>query len=115
MISSRSLARSGITLVEVLVVFAALSVLAGLSLPALFRAQERAHLVACRNNLRQLALAVHEFHEQKRAMPPYASGKNGEVFGSWFIHLMPYLEQGQLYNTILLKERASKGKIRLIT
>jgi prepilin-type N-terminal cleavage/methylation domain-containing protein len=107
--------RRGVTLVEMLVAASIVLMLASLALPVISRIREQANVIACRNNLHQLALAVHHHHEQKRTMPPYASGMNGEVYGSWFIHLLPFLEQGELYNSIHVQQKATKGKIRLIT
>jgi type II secretory pathway pseudopilin PulG len=114
MTSLRTSSRSAITMVELLLVLGVIMILGGLVLPLLARSREQAHLTSCRNNLRQLALAVHQYHHQNRAMPPYASGQNGEVFGSWFIHLMPYVEQESLYNKILVQQKATKGSIKML-
>lgn len=83
------------TLVEVLVVLAITTTLVGLLLPAVQQVRQRGQLTACQNNLRQLAIAVHQYHDERAAMPPYATGlKPGTPDANWFFYLTPYLEQG---------------------
>jgi len=82
----------GITLVEVLVVIAIIGMLVALLLPAVQRAREAARRVGCQNNLRQLGLALHEYHDAHRKFPP---GSINEW--SWTARLLPRLEQNNLY------------------
>jgi prepilin-type N-terminal cleavage/methylation domain-containing protein len=78
--------RGAFTLVELLVVIAIIGVLIGLLLPAVQKVRQTANLVACSNNQRQLAIALHDYHGVKKAFPP-----NGSVTFYWAIR--PYLEQ----------------------
>jgi prepilin-type N-terminal cleavage/methylation domain-containing protein len=105
--------RPGFTLIELLVVIAIIAVLIGLLLPAVQRAREAAGRARCQSNLKQITLAVHNFHDVYRHMPPYF-GVNGYedvyswypesnkrmIFGGWFAHLLPFVEQGSLYDMV---------------
>ncbi len=91
------------TLVELLVVIAIIGILVGLLLPAVQAAREAARRMSCSNNLKQIALATHNYESANRRIPPSACiNPLTTNNGSWSIHgrLMPYLEQGNLYNQI---------------
>jgi len=99
-------AKCAFTLVELLVVIAIIGILIALLLPAVQAAREAARRMQCTNHLRQLGLAVHNFHDSQRGLPPAAIGGDGEgrmdvgaVF-SGFALLLPYLEQTALYEII---------------
>jgi len=102
--------RLGFSLVELLVVIAIIAVLIGMVLPAVQKAREAASRSRCQNNLKQLALAVQNYHDTMGAFPPYNgifSGKNTtqssnvySVYGSWIVHSLPYIEQNPLWNQI---------------
>jgi prepilin-type N-terminal cleavage/methylation domain-containing protein/prepilin-type processing-associated H-X9-DG protein len=83
--------RRAFTLVELLVVIAIIGVLVALLLPAVQSAREAARRTQCQNNLKQIGIAVHNYHDVWKAMPP---GNYHGVHGSWCLHILPYLEQG---------------------
>lgn len=103
--------KTGFTLIELLVVIAIIAVLIALLLPAVQQAREAARRSACKNNFKQVALAIHNYHETHRVMPMgggasnptatntncwYKTGANGTVF-SWGVHLLPFLEEANRY------------------
>lgn len=96
--------RHGFTMIELLTVMAIISLLLGLLLPAVQAAREAGRRMQCGNQLRQLGLAAQQHHDTHRHLPPgvgyYPPGTNG-VFGTWFFHLLPYLDQGNLFNDSL--------------
>ncbi|MGE3780224.1 MAG: DUF1559 domain-containing protein [Pirellulaceae bacterium] len=89
------------TLVELLVVIAVIGILIALLLPAVQAARDASRRAQSRNNLRQLALAVHNAHDIHRITPPmfgrYPADQKSGPEGTVFFHLLPYLEQVNLY------------------
>jgi prepilin-type N-terminal cleavage/methylation domain-containing protein/prepilin-type processing-associated H-X9-DG protein len=100
--------RSGFTLIELLVVIAIIAVLIALLLPAVQAAREAARRAQCTNNMKQLGLAVHNYHSAFDAVPPeclwMAATTSGNGNGSWgwsagwAVCLLPNIEQSTLYN-----------------
>ena len=85
-----NLRRTGFTLIELLVVIAIIGVLVGLLLPAVQQAREAARRSSCANNLKQVGLAVHNFHDGYKKLPPTSAGY---AKLPWTGLLLPYLEQ----------------------
>lgn len=96
---------SGFTLVELLVVIAIIGVMVGLLLPAVQAAREAARRMTCQNNLKQMGLALHNYHDVHRMFPPGVvnprdpnpNGANGSGVGAmganWAAFILPYMEQ----------------------
>jgi len=97
----RRVVRAGFTLIELLVVVAIIAVLVSLLLPAVQQAREAARLSQCKNNLKQIALAAHNYHGTWRRFPnANSAGDGGGAFypslsgGSFFTMILPELDQG---------------------
>ena len=87
--------RFGFTLVELLVVIAIIGILIAMLLPAVQAAREAARQTQCANNLKQIGLAVHNFHDSQGGVPP--AYLDGTGHGTWLVLIMPFLEQSNLY------------------
>ncbi len=86
----------GFTLIELLVVIAIIAILIALLLPAVQQAREAARRSSCRNNLKQIGVAMHNYHDTHGTLPIGAHGTtNGNV---WVRYLLPYIDQANLYN-----------------
>ena len=104
---SVKLTRRGFTLVELLVVIAIIGILVGLLLPAVQAAREAARRMQCSNNLKQLGLAIHNYHDAMKTMPPAwimefaANGTpNTAQQWGWAALIMPYIELQNLHNAV---------------
>lgn len=97
------------TLIELLVVIAIIGILVGLLLPAVQQVRESARKTDCLNKLRQIGMACHSYHDVRGALPPARLGPLPQVldfqqnldpvsFASWFVFIMPYVEQQTLYD-----------------
>ena len=98
--------RRGFTLIELLVVIAIIAILVAILLPAVQQAREAARRTQCKNNLKQIGLAIHNYHDQHRSLPPgYLMVHDGEpeadegVNGAaWGTHILPMMEQATVFD-----------------
>src|SRR5260221_2153880 len=101
---SKSPLRRGFTLIELLVVIAIIAVLIALLLPAVQQAREAARRTQCRNNMKQLGLAMHNYADVFQYLPMGEGLDLGNNTGGWrmsgYVGMLPYFDQAPLYNQI---------------
>jgi len=110
--------RQGFTLIELLVVIAIIAILIALLVPAVQAVREAANRAQCQNNMKQLGIAVHNYHEAFKMMPcyfgcmpptpyVYPTTPDRRMYGGWFAHLLPFVEQDNVYKLSMADISAS--------
>ena len=100
--------RKGFTLIELLVVIAIIAVLVSLLLPAVQQAREAARRTQCKNNLKQIGLALHNYHDVHLAFPIamyldlYSGGEAADSQWGWASMVLPYMDQANLFNQLIV-------------
>lgn len=102
--------RRAFTLIELLVVIAIIAILIALLLPAVQQAREAARRIECRNKLKQLGLALHNYHDVHRCLPMGVMGGDNAFYGgnpslsyrgfTWGVYLLPFIEQSEVYELV---------------
>lgn len=98
--------KRGFSLVELLVVIGIIAILVAILLPAVNAAREAARRTACRNNLRQIGIALNSFHSARSKFPPFLISRTGnpqriadvDKGANWLVFLLPYIEEESLYD-----------------
>ncbi|MBI1915381.1 MAG: DUF1559 domain-containing protein [Planctomycetes bacterium] len=112
--SRRSRCR-GFTLIELLVVIAIIGVLLGLTLPAVHQVRDAAFRLKCANNLHQIGLAAHHYHDTKGSFPVgmrYQGGRDPYRLMSWHTQLLPYVDQQSLWDDTQKAYRENRDALR---
>jgi prepilin-type N-terminal cleavage/methylation domain-containing protein len=109
----KPIARRAFTLIELLVVIAIIAVLIGLLVPAVQKVREAAARIACANQVRQVAIAVHSYADSSRGkrLPTLWANASLGTKGSWMFSILPFVEQGSIYAQGLTAYNAATANV----
>lgn len=104
--------KPGFTLVELLVVIAIIGVLVALLLPAVQAAREAARRMQCTNKIKQLSLALHNYHDTHFAFPGFGGGSHAPIYAAWspYVFMFPFIEASANYDQIIADEPSFRGQ-----
>ncbi len=107
---NQNLPRRGFTVVETLVVLGIAAILCAVLVPAIQSGRESARLNRCKDRLKQIGLALNNYHDTYKTFPPgFVVGGNDVYHGwSWSVFVTPFMESNRLYNTILFEAGLQK-------
>ncbi len=97
---NRSMPKTGVTLIEILVVSAVIGILISLLIPAVQMVRGTARNLSCQNNLKQLVLGLHGFHDTYKSLPPghrSSSHPDHMLYSGWTLSVLPYIEQNPVF------------------
>lgn len=109
--------RAAFTLIELLVVIAIIAILIALLVPAVQKVREAAARAQCQNNLKQMGLALHGYHDIYKRLPPgtsqdqvpFGPGPAGGWGTNWMVYILPYIEQSTLFDKIIFNSGQGSG------